>query len=97
VAAVTGDVEKQIPLIGPEGTHAARHALRERSSMMDNRDYPCSAMPDALCCWVFHLPPNAGLCVRYVWDSRHVTEPSERVGPRPSAIGYVAKGGIAAF
>jgi hypothetical protein len=54
-------------------------------------------MPDALCCWVFHLPPNAGLCVRYVWDSRHVTEPSERVGPRPSAIGYVAKGGIAAF
>jgi hypothetical protein len=66
-----GRLEKQIPLIGPEGTHAARHALRERSSMMDNRDYPCSAMPDALCCWVFHLPPNAGLCVRYVWDSRH--------------------------
>ena len=60
--------------------------------LMDNRDYPCSVMPDALCCWVFHLPPNAGLCVRYVWDSRHVTEPSERVGPRPSAIGYVAKG-----
>ena len=65
--------------------------------LMDNRDYPCSVMPDALCCWVFHLPPNAGLCVRYVWDSRHVTEPSERVGPRPSAIGYVAKGGIAAI
>src|SRR3977135_4054895 len=26
-----------------------------------------------------------------VRDSRHVTEPSEWVGPRPSAIGYVAK------
>ena len=35
--------------------------------------------------------------VTSVWDSRHVTEPSERVGPRPSAIGYVANGGIAAF
>jgi hypothetical protein len=33
----------------------------------------------------------------YVRDSRHVTEPSEWVGPRPSAIGYVAKGWIAAF
>jgi hypothetical protein len=40
---------------------------------------------------------DAGLRVSYVWDSRHVTEPSERVGPRPSAIGYVAKGWIAAF
>ena len=27
----------------------------------------------------------------------HVTEHSEPVGPRPSAIGYVAKGWIAAF
>jgi hypothetical protein len=42
-------------------------------------------------------PTNAGLCVSYLWDSRHVTEPSERVGPRPSAIGYVAKGWLAAF
>jgi hypothetical protein len=25
-------------------------------TFMDNRDYPCSVMPDALCCWVFHLP-----------------------------------------
>ncbi len=32
-----------------------------------------------------------------VRDSRHVTEPSERVGPGPSAIGYVAMGWIAAF
>jgi tRNA G26 N,N-dimethylase Trm1 len=31
VAAVTGEVERRIPLIEPEGTHAARHALRERS------------------------------------------------------------------
>ncbi|MDT5277196.1 MAG: hypothetical protein QOG95_4128 [Mycobacterium sp.] len=29
--------------------------------------------------------------------SRHVTEPSERVGPRSSVTGYVAKGWVAAF
>jgi hypothetical protein len=40
---------------------------------------------------------NAGLCVSYLWDSRHVTEFSEPFGPRPSAIGYVAKVWVAAF
>ena len=54
---------------------------------------------DARCAVLLGLssPTDAGLCVSYVWDSRHVTEPSERVGARPAAIGYVAKGGIAAF
>jgi len=40
-------------------------------------------------------PTDAGLCVSYVWDSRHVTEPSEGWFRAPAAIGYVAKGGIA--
>jgi hypothetical protein len=67
-----------------------------RDLPMDNRDYPCSVILNALCCWVFHLA-NAGLCVSYVWDSRHVTEPSDGWVPRPAAIGYVAKGVVAAF
>ena len=28
-------------------------------------------------------PTDSGISVSYVWDDRHVTEPSERVGPRP--------------
>jgi DNA-binding HxlR family transcriptional regulator len=31
------------------------------------------------------------------WDNRHVTEHSERVCPRPAAIGYVSHGRVAAF
>jgi hypothetical protein len=57
-----------------------------------------STIGDARCCAAgSFICTDAGLRVSYVWDSRHVTEPSERVGPRPSAIGYVAKGWIAAF
>jgi hypothetical protein len=36
-------------------------------------------------------PTDAGQCAGCGWDSRHVTEHSERVGPHPSVIGYVAK------
>ena len=41
---------------------------------------------DARCAVLLGLssPTERWTCVRYVWDSRHVTEPSERVGPRPA-------------
>jgi hypothetical protein len=35
----------------PSGASASPSA----ASSMDSRDYPRSVMPDALCCWVFHL------------------------------------------
>jgi hypothetical protein len=35
------------------------HRSRSRlGDFMDNREYPRSVVPDALCCWVFHLPPT---------------------------------------
>jgi hypothetical protein len=42
-------------------------------------------------------PTETGLCGSYLWDSRHVTEPSDWGYPRPAAIGYVALGSAAAF
>jgi hypothetical protein len=35
--------------------------------------------------------------VRDIWDSRHVTEPSDSRCPRPAAIGYVTQESVAAF
>ena len=64
-------------------------ATRERVRLSTIGDARCCAAGSFIC-------TDAGLRVSYVWDSRHVTEPSERVGPRPSAIEYVAKG-LAAF
>jgi hypothetical protein len=70
----------------------------ENGFFTDNRDYPRSAMPDALCCWVFHVPPTLDYARAAVGiaPSRDGTFRTG-FGPRPPAIGYVAKGWIAAF
>jgi hypothetical protein len=44
-----------------------------------------------------HLSPTPTMRELRLGLRRHVTEPSDRFGPRPSAIGYVAKGWVAAF
>jgi hypothetical protein len=42
-------------------------------------------------------PTETGLSGSYLWDSRHVTEPSDSRCPRPAAIGYVTQESVAAF
>jgi hypothetical protein len=57
-----------------------------------------STIGDARCCAAgSFICTDAGLRVSYVWDSRHVTEPSERVVRVPHRLDMSPKGWIAAF
>jgi hypothetical protein len=47
----------------------AMGASGQTQILMDNREYPRSVMPDALCCWVFHLPPTLEDAWSCGWDS----------------------------
>ena len=38
---------------GVDGRHVEVDAIDVDLAVLDNRDYPRSVMPDALCCWVF--------------------------------------------
>ena len=37
---------------------AMNYLIKTQGLIMDDRDYPCSVIPDALRCWVFHLTPT---------------------------------------
>ena len=80
-------------------SHTALPTAAPNTTEYDGTEYEALPVDDARCTVLLSLssPTDAGLCVSYVWVSRHVTEPSERVGPRSSVIGYVAKGWVAAF
>jgi hypothetical protein len=70
--------------------------ITKRYYRMDNRDYPRSVIPDALCCWV-RIPANPRLRISYLWDRRQVTESSERVVRVPHRLHMSPKGWVAAF
>jgi hypothetical protein len=69
---------------------AAATAIPAAAAVRPARTFASSPLPK----------PNLnrdGTCGSYLRDSRHVTEHSERVCPRPAAIGYVSHGRVAAF
>jgi hypothetical protein len=70
----------------------ARSAMVQRTGFMDSGRL--SAVGDTRCTvlLVHSSLTETGTCGTYLRDSRHVTEHSERVCPRPAAIGYVSHG-----
>ena len=80
----------------PDDVESVEASNPERFKMMDIREYPRSVMPDALCCWA-RISRQRSTTSELALDSRHVTEPSERVVRVPHRLHMSPKGLVAAF